>query len=71
MAGILDQAIRAIKESGQTPYRISQGSGVAQSQLSRLLNNEGGMSIENIERIMNYLNLEFVAHPKRTRRKAR
>lgn len=67
----LTQAIReAIEASGETRYRISQGSGVSQAHLSRLVRGESGCSIENAERIAAYLGLEIILRPKRRTRKA-
>ena len=66
---LLKQIVVAIETSGQTRYQIAQGSGVAQSQLSRLVRAEGGMSVANIERIAEYLGLEVVLRPKRKTRR--
>ena len=66
---LLKQIVVAIETSGQTRYQIAKGSGVAQSQLSRLVRGEGGMSVANIERIAEYLGLEVVLRPKRKTRR--
>ena len=66
---LLKRIIEAMEAGGQTRYRIAQGSGVAQSQLSRLVRGEGGMSVANIERIAEYLGLEVVLRPKRKTRR--
>lgn len=68
MAYLLDQLIDAIESSGQTRYQIARGSGVAQSQLSRLVHGENEMSISNIERVAESLGLEIVLRPKRSRK---
>jgi transcriptional regulator with XRE-family HTH domain len=68
MQPLLDQLVRAIEESGQTRYQIAKGSGVAQSQLSRLVHGENEMSVSNIERIAEYLGLEITLRPKRARK---
>lgn len=60
-----------IRASGQTPYNIAKGAGVAQSQLSRLLNGERGLSAESIERIADYLGLRITLAPKRKTSKGR
>jgi transcriptional regulator with XRE-family HTH domain len=71
MGTLLDQMRRAIEASGQSRYQIAQGSGVAQSQLSRLVSGGQGMSVRNLERVAEYLGLEIVVRPKRQRRKGR
>jgi transcriptional regulator with XRE-family HTH domain len=68
MATLLATITKAIEKSGQTRYQIAKGSGVAQSQLSRLVNGEQGMSVANIERVANYLGLEIVVRPKSRKR---
>lgn len=61
----LTHAIReAIEASGQSRYRIAQETGIAQSQLSRLVNGERGMTVETIERLARHLELEIVVRPK-------
>lgn len=56
---------RAIKTSGQTCYRISKGTGIAPSQLSRLMSGERGLRIEALELLADYLGLEIIIRPKR------
>ena len=60
---------RAIDESGMSRAEISRGSGVAESQLSRFVRQEHGMSVENLERLAEYLELEIVVRPKRRARR--
>lgn len=68
----LTQAIRdAIEASADTRYRIAQETGVSQAHLSRLVRGESGCSIENAERIADYLGLEIILRPKRPTRKAK
>ena len=67
--GQLTKAIRAaVKASEQTPYAIAKSAGVARSQLSRLLSGERGLNSETIERLADFLGLEIVIRPKRTRK---
>jgi len=47
-------------------YRISKESGVAASQLSRLVNGERGLSIEAMERVAEVLGFEIVLRRKRS-----
>ena len=62
---------RAVEESGLSRAEISRGSGVAESQLSRFVRREHGMSVENLERLAEHLGLEIVIRPKRRARKAK
>ena len=67
--GKLTEAIQAaVKASKQTPYAIAKGANVARSQLSRLMSGERGLNSETIERLADYLGLEIVIRPKRTRK---
>jgi len=68
MIRLVDAIRAAIKVSDQTPGAIAKGAGVARSQLSRLLSGERGMSPEGLEQIADYLNLEIIVRPKRTRK---
>ena len=67
MVPLLQQLIEAIEASGQSRYQIAMGSGVAQSQLSRLVHGESQARVENVERIAEYLGYEVVL--RRTRRR--
>jgi transcriptional regulator with XRE-family HTH domain len=67
MVDVLSVIRKAIEASGQTRYRISQETGIAQSQLSRLMSGECGMSIGTVQRLADYLGLELVVRPKRGR----
>lgn len=67
--GYLTQAIiKAVKLSEETPYAIAKGAGVARSQLSRLLRGEAGLNADTVEQLADYLGLEIVVRPKRTRK---
>ena len=68
MAEILEQIRRMIEASGKTRYRIAKESGIAQSQLSRLMSGERGLSVETLQTLANYLQLEIVIRPKRRRK---
>ena len=67
MARLLDTIRRAIEASGHTRYRISQDTGITQSQLSRLMSGERGLSVETIEVLADHLGLEIVVRPRRGR----
>ena len=70
MSKVLNEIHRAIERSGETRYAIAKGSGVSQAQLSRFVNGQQGLSIEVIEALADYLELEIILKPK-TKRKAR
>jgi transcriptional regulator with XRE-family HTH domain len=65
MAPILDDIRNAIKASGKSRYRISQDLGISEGQLSELMAGTKGLSVEAIERLVEYLGLEVVIRPKR------
>lgn len=69
MSVLLDEIRRAIEASGLTRYQIAKDTGVAQSQLSRLVNGERGLSVEAIEQLAHYLDLEIVIRRKRRKEK--
>ncbi len=65
--GQLTKAISAaIKASDQTPYAIGKGTGVARSQLSRMMRGESGMTADTIEKLADYLGLRITIEPKPT-----
>ncbi len=69
MGQLLDSIRGAIEASGKTRYRIAQESGVAESALSRLMSGERGLSIDAMERLAEYLELEITIRPKRRQRR--
>ncbi len=71
MAQILDAICDAIEASEKTRYRIAKDTGISQTQLSRLVSGERGLSIAALETLADYLGLEIVMRPKRRRRKGR
>ena len=71
MAKMLDTLRKTVQKSNESRYRIAHGSGVAASQLARLVSGERGLSIESAEKLVDYLELEIIIRPKRRRRKAK
>ena len=71
MARLTDAIRAAVRASDQTPYAIAKGSGIARSQLSRLLSGESGMSVDTIERLADYLGLRITIEPKVRTKKGR
>lgn len=68
MKGILEQIRTAIKSSGHTRYRISKDTGIGEPQLCKLMHEQAGLSVESLERLAVYLNLEIIIRPKRKRK---
>ena len=71
MGQILDAICDAIEASDKTRYRIAKDTGISQSQLSRLMSGERGLSIDALERLADYLGLEIAIRTKRPRRSRR
>ena len=69
MVRILEIIRRAVRDSDKSQYRIAQDTGLSKSQLSRLMSGERGLSIETIERLAKYLNLEIIVRPKQRRKR--
>lgn len=67
---VLSQIRDAINSSGESRYAISSATGISQSQLSRLMARESGLSIESLQRLADHLGLEIAVRPKRRRRTA-
>jgi transcriptional regulator with XRE-family HTH domain len=62
-------AIRDAEERGITRYRIAMDSGVAQSQLSRLMSGEQGLKLETAEKLCEALGIRIDI--KRRKRRSR
>ena len=60
MSQILDAIREAIETGDKTRYRIWKDTGISESQLSKLMRGKRGLSIEALERLAEYLNLEIV-----------
>lgn len=65
MAQTLDALRAMIEQSGESLYRIAQGADIQASQLSRLMRQERGLSIEAAERVADFLGYEITVRPKR------
>ncbi len=66
MSRILDEIRRAIRRSPKTRYRLWKETGIPESQLSRLMTGEKGLSFDSLERLAEALGLEIVIQPKKT-----
>lgn len=63
MNSIFEQIRKAIKASEKTRYRLSKETGIPQSQLSRLMSKQEGLSVENIEKLADAMGLEIIIQP--------
>ena len=61
-----DQVRRAVEESEMSRYRISKKTGIDQSNLSRFVHGEVGLSMEALDRLADVLGLNITVG--RTRR---
>ena len=68
MDQVLEQIRRAIRAGKKTRYRIAKETGIPESQLSRLMSGEKGLSIESLERLADCLGLHVVVRPKKRRK---
>lgn len=59
------QLLDAIERSGLSRYAISKATGIPQSQLSRFVHGQEGLSIESINSICELLGLRLVGPAKR------
>jgi len=57
---ITEQIRQAIKDCGITRYRIAQERGISESTLSQFFNGNRGLSMEALDAIGQYLELEVV-----------
>jgi transcriptional regulator with XRE-family HTH domain len=62
---VLDAIRQAIDRSGRTRYRIARDTGLDESNLSKLMRGEAGLSIESLTKLAEYLGLELVVRPKK------
>ena len=60
-----DSLRQFITQSDMTPYEIGNAANVAQSQLSRFLRGERGLSSATVGRLMDVLGLEIKSKRKR------
>jgi len=68
MSKILDEIRKAIKASNKSRYRLSKDASIPQSQLSRLMTGEKGLSFEALERLVEALGLEIIIQQKKSRK---
>ena len=72
MMGRLQNDIRrAIRQSGQSRYRIALGAGVDHATMSRFINRKRDLTLDSIMRILDYLGMELTIRPKGKAKKGR
>ena len=66
-----DQLRRAVEESDLTRYQIGKQTGIAQSILSRFVNQGAGLSMDSVDKLCECLGLRLVADAPSEKRKGR
>ncbi len=66
-----EQLRRAVRQSDLSRYRISKQTGIAQSVLSRFVNQGAGLSMESVDRLCECLGLSVVVEDKPRKRMRR
>jgi plasmid maintenance system antidote protein VapI len=57
---LTDQLRQAIDDSGQTRYAIAQATEIDESALAKFYNGHRGLSLDNLDRLFEYLGLRIV-----------
>lgn len=66
---LLDEIRKAINASNKSRYRLSKETSIPQSQLSRLMTGEKGLSFDALEKLADALGLEIIIQKKAKRKK--
>ncbi len=69
MSRVYEELRKAIRASSKTRYRLWHDTGIDQGQLSRFMAGDGGLSIENVEKLVEALGLEIIVRPKRSEKR--
>jgi transcriptional regulator with XRE-family HTH domain len=56
---VLDSIREAIRKSGKSQYAIGHATGIDEGQLSKFMRCQAGLSLANLEKILDYLNLQL------------
>ena len=64
-AKLTDQVRQAIRDCGETRYRISAATGVSNETLCRFVSGERGLSMEALDIVAAYLGLSIASDRKR------
>lgn len=65
MSKVLDEIRKAIKKSKLSRYAISKATGIDQGHLSKLMAGQAGLSVDRLELLADFLELEITIRPKR------
>jgi transcriptional regulator with XRE-family HTH domain len=65
---LFDDFREAIAASDKSRYRLWKETGIGQSQLSRLMSGDEGLSVENLEKLAEAMGLEIILRPKKARK---
>jgi transcriptional regulator with XRE-family HTH domain len=65
MSKVLNGIRKAIESSGMSRYALSKATGIDQSQLSKLMSGQGGLSIASLEKLAEHLSLEITIRSKK------
>ncbi|MCA9295078.1 MAG: helix-turn-helix transcriptional regulator [Phycisphaerales bacterium] len=71
MSRIYDALREAIEASEHSRYRLSLETGISQATLCEFVHGRRGMSVENIEILLDALQLDIVVQPAKQKRKRR
>lgn len=71
MSTFSEQLRRAVEASEKTRYQISLETGIAQSNLSRFVNQGAGLSIESIDKLCECLRLRLTNEAATGKRKGK
>ena len=71
MAKVLDIIRMAINDCEESRYNIAKATGIAESQLSRLMSGETGLNVDTLEKLAAHLGLEIIIRPKRRQTKGK
>lgn len=71
MSRILKAIRKAMGTSSKTRYRLWKDTGIDQAHLSRLLTGKVGLSLENLERLADALDLEIIVRRRKARRQSK
>ena len=62
-----EQLREAIRQDSRSCYRISVETGVTQGQLSRFMNEKGGLSLRSVDRLCSCLELTITVRKQKDR----
>lgn len=71
MSNIYNPIQEAITDSSDSQRQICIKAGINQSQLSRFMSGERGLSIEAIEKLAECLDLEIIVRPRSNKKKVK